>query len=137
MSNETPMIQPFVDKLISSRESVINGLKDKRPSSYDDLVARLVTLLSDPNEYRSPDPERITVIDDGDYQGTRLFVIGATGYQPSQYWSIMVDYGSCSGCDSFEANREWSDEPSDKEAEGNYTMMLHMVQSMREIGGSY
>lgn len=131
------MIQPFVDKLIANRESLINEFKVNRPNGYDDLIKRLIQLLEDKNKYGYPDSNRITVIDHGDYQGNRLFIIGAEGYQPSDYWAIHVSYGSCSGCDTFQANRDktdWSsDTISDAEAEGNYTMMLHMVQSMKEI----
>lgn len=45
--------------------------------------------------------DRITEIDDGDYQGTFLFVIPFDTYQPSNYEYLMtsVCYGSCSGCD--------------------------------------
>lgn len=132
------MIQPFVNKFIEATDAVKAHLKANRPGSYDDLVTRLVTLLQDDSqEWNTPDPARITVIDHGDYQGTKLFVIGACGYQPSNYWSIFVHYGSCSGCDTFEANRDltdWEAEASaDAEVDGNWTMMLHMVQSMRPL----
>jgi hypothetical protein len=66
--------------------------------------------------------------------------IGAKGYQPSSYWCIFVGYGSCSGCDTFEAiggyrNLHGLDgEPSDDATE-YWTLMLHMVQKMKAIGG--
>lgn len=131
------MIQPFVDKFMAAKSDLIAEFKANRPDSYDDLVTRLVKLLRDEDEYSSPDPDRITVIDHGDYQGTRLFVIGATGYQPSTYWSIFVSYGSCSGCDTFEAIGGYSgyseDPVTDTEANEYWTLMLHMVQSMRAL----
>lgn len=55
--------------------------------------------------------ERITEIDDGNYQGTLLFLIPFDTYQPSEYEYLMtyVNYGSCSGCDTLQAIRGWSD----------------------------
>lgn len=45
----------------------------------------------------------ITVIDDGDYQGTQIFIIHRNGYQPdvSDYFYTHNYYGSCSGCDTL------------------------------------
>jgi hypothetical protein len=139
------MIQEFVDVVIANRDALVAEFQteDGKPSHYGDLVKRLVTLLGKSREYGGPDPERITVIDHGDYQGTQLYIIGCEGYQPHVYWSIFVSYGSCSGCDSFEANRSYYYDDDDnspeaaarrlKEAEGNYTMLLHMVQSMKSL----
>lgn len=49
--------------------------------------------------------KRITEIDNGDYQGTLLYVIPFDTYQPSEHDHLMtyVDYGSCSGCDTLQA----------------------------------
>lgn len=134
------MIQEFVDKVIAAKPELIAEFQEKRPDSYDELVKRVVEIVGSEDNYGSPDPKRITVIDHGDYQGTRLYVIGANGYQPSAYWTIFVSYGSCSGCDTFEANNDLYSYDDDgkividpKAAEGNYTMMLHMVQSMKEV----
>lgn len=77
------------------------------PGSYEGIVRDVIELLHEHvEEYGDdirPDPKRVTVIDHGDYQGTILFIIGATGYQPSQYLSVFVGYGSCSGCDAFQS----------------------------------
>ncbi len=45
--------------------------------------------------------ENITEIDDGEYQGTLLYLIPFNKYQPSEYDYLMtyVNYGSCCGCD--------------------------------------
>jgi hypothetical protein len=47
----------------------------------------------------------MTVIDDGDYQGTQIFIIPTDTYQPSVKDYVMTDtyYGSCSGCDTLQA----------------------------------
>jgi hypothetical protein len=131
------MIQPFVDKFIAGQEDIKKDLKLNPPDNYDDLVERVIKVINpDTTEYSMdelPDPERIHIIDDGNYQGTRLYIIGITGYQPSTYWSIYVSYGSCSGCDSFQAIQNYEDTVSDQQADDYYLMMLHMVQSMKEI----
>lgn len=129
------MIQKFCDRVLAQKEATITAFMQAAPSDYDALVKLVVEQVADDDDYGCPDVDRITVIDHGDYQGTRLFIIGAKGDQPSIYWSIFVDYGSCSGCDSFEATRDYSDEPPTREKATEYwTMMLHMVQSMRELG---
>lgn len=51
----------------------------------------------------------ITVIDDGDYQGTLLFLIPQKTYQPSEYEYLMtyIGYGSCSVCDYLQSIQPW------------------------------
>ena len=131
------MIQDFVDKFMKAEEAVKQELKSKPPESYDDLVHRLVHVIGAEDEYRVPSTKRIHLINDGDYQGTLLFVIGAGDYQPSLYWAIPVEYGSCSGCDTLEAIRDegpWKAKESTPEQVQQYwTLMLHMVQLMKEI----
>lgn len=130
------MIQKFVDRFIAKESSIKDSLRLKRPEDYDALVKIVVDSVADEGEYESPDSSRIHIIDDGDYQGTRLFIIGAGGYHPSTYWVIAVSYGSCSGCDSFQAARGWGDDPISEREVGDYwTMMLHMVQEMKQIAG--
>jgi hypothetical protein len=128
------MIQKFVDTFMNAEQDVRAELVQAPPGGYLDLVSRLVTLVHDDNEYSSPDPARIHVIDDGDYQGTLLFIISGSGYQPSRFWSIKVSYGSCSGCDTFESIREYGSGPlSEQQVQDYWTLMLHMVQRMAEV----
>ena len=51
------------------------------------------------------DYKNITVIDNGDYQGTTLYLIPRIKYQPSAYDYLLTYayYGSCSGCDTLQA----------------------------------
>lgn len=58
------------------------------------------------------DAENITVIDNGDYQGTLLFLIPKDTYQPSEYEYLMtyVGYGSCSYCDTLQSIQDWGDD---------------------------
>ena len=58
-------------------------------------------ILNDENEWSV---NKIKEIDDGDYQGTLLYLIPEDTYQPdsSEYLMTFVEYGSCSGCDTLQ-----------------------------------
>lgn len=49
------------------------------------------------------DSKKVTVVDNGDYQGTQLFLIPMDTYQPCEFEYLLtyVGYGSCSGCDTL------------------------------------
>src|SRR5690606_41690756 len=99
-------------------------------------VVKAVCQVITPDDYGDIDPERIHEIDDGDYQGTLVYVIAATGYQPDDYWYVRVGYGSCSGCDTLEAIKEYSDEPPTDDQVAQYMpLALHIVQGLRKMGG--
>ena len=51
----------------------------------------------------------ITIIDNGDYQGTLLYIIPFKTYQPAEYDYLMtyVWYGSCSGCDALREAQDY------------------------------
>lgn len=128
------MIDKFVEKFNKNKESMENSLKEKHPDEYKDLVKVVIQNINVKDDYDEPDPERITVIDDGEYQGTLLFIIGAKGYQPSKYWSVYVNYGSCSGCDTLQGIREYSRKsPTDEQVKDYMTLALHIVQGIKEI----
>jgi hypothetical protein len=83
--------------------------------SYESLLALTVEHVLNPgdsNEYYW-DTNKITVVDDGDYQGTILFLIPRDSYQPSEYEYLMtyIGYGSCCCCDYLQSIQPWSDEP--------------------------
>lgn len=77
---------------------------DLSRTSYPELLALTVECIFNDSEAsygETWDTEHITEIDNGDYQGTLLFLIPAKTYQPSEYEYLMtyIGYGSCSGCD--------------------------------------
>lgn len=130
------MIQRFVDAFMAAKPEMEAALTKTHPEDYDDLVKRVLVVCARANaDYQDvPDVERLTIIDHGDYQGTRLYVVAAHGYQPSTYWTIFVPYGSCSGCDTFQSIKSYEDDPPREEQVRDYwTLMLHMVQRMKEI----
>lgn len=124
------MIQEFIDRFQEIKPDLLKQFQTKEPDSYEDILVQTLSMMFEDGTYGSPDPSRLTVIDDGHYQGTLLFIIGADGYQPSTYWSIYVDYGSCSGCDTYQAASCYNPEES---ADEMLLMALHMIQSMKQI----
>lgn len=129
------MIQRFVDKFMTQKESIAEGFRLSFPDDYMEIVKAVVRTLDDDEL----DPERIHLIDDGDYQGTLVFVIGTRGYQPSDYHYVKVSYGSCSGCDTLEAIKmecPWADDgraASDGQIYDLMTLALHVVQNLRRM----
>ena len=75
---------------------------------YVDLVKLLVTYVLNKGENDDGlmwDVDNITVVDNGNYQGTQLFLIPIKTYQPAEYEYLLtyVGYGSCSSCDTLQA----------------------------------
>lgn len=131
------MIQTFVKAWDERGTAFRDKFKTAHPEDYKAIVRAVIEVLSKVYEYGSPDPERIHTINDGDYQGTLVFVVGAEGYQPDRYWAVKVSYGSCSGCDTLEAVRGYSDEPPNDEQLKEYeTLGLHIIQGLHEIGAA-
>lgn len=129
------MIQKFVDRFMAAEKDLLARFHVAHPNSYKEVMRAVVETIRDPEEYDTPDPERIHEIDDGDYQGTLVYVIGAGGYQPSTYWYVKVGYGSCSGCDTLEAIGGYSNEPPTAEQAKEYwTLALHVVQGLKQMG---
>lgn len=146
------MIPAFVNIFDANRKALREGFALNPPEGYSDLVLRVVKMLNESIEARNtasngalfdalPDPERITTIDHGHYQGTQVFVVACTGYQPSTYWYICVSYGSCGSCDSFQRAM---DESSEYDGNGNKVLSestldqlmlltLHIVQAMKQM----
>lgn len=132
------MIPEFVQRFEAGKETIRAAFAAKHPESYKAVVEAVVRVIRGDDEYDSPDPERIHEIDDGHYQGTLVYVIGAGGYQPSDYWYVRVGYGSCSGCDTLEAIRSYDDDPPREDQVKDYmTLALHVVQGLRKMGGEY
>lgn len=128
------MLDMCVKAWASHGETMRPAFAAKHPEDYLAIVREAVEMLgrAEPDAYDSPDPKRISQIDHGDYQGTLLFVIGATGYQPSTYYYAKASYGSCSGCDTLQSIRGYSDEPPTPEQVQEYmTLALHILQGLR------
>lgn len=130
------MIPEFVELFMARAAKLESMFAEKHPENYRAIVEAVVTVLAEGNDnYSVPDPKRIHEIDDGNYQGTLVYVIGAAGYQPSDYWYVKVGYGSCSGCDTLLSIRGYGDDkPTAAQVRGYMTLALHVVQGMKRMG---
>lgn len=99
------------DKNKDALETALRTNEDLNFCDYIDLVKLVVIhIFNNGLEEKSFgidtwDANNITVVDNGDYQGTLLFLIPRITYQPGEYDYLMtyVGYGSCSVCDTLQA----------------------------------
>lgn len=77
----------------------------------------------------------MTVIDDGDYQGTQIFVIPLDTYQPNVTDYIVTNtyYGSCSGCDTLKSinSYDYDELPNEEQIEDYMQLALHLLQKCK------
>lgn len=129
------MIAEFVELFMAGKPKLEALFSEKHPENYKAIVEAVMAVLNNGEHYGAPDPKRIHELDDGDYQGTLVYVIAATGYQPSDYWYVKVGYGSCSGCDTLEGIRSYSDDkPTEDQVRDYMTLALHIVQGLKKMG---
>lgn len=79
---------------------------------YDYLVKLVIEeILNRGVGSRKWQSDKIKQIDDGDYQGTLLFLIPENCYQPSEtgYLMTFANYGSCCCCDALQAIQSYDD----------------------------
>jgi len=77
--------------------------------------------------------ENITEVDNGDYQGTLLFLIPYDCYQPNEmeYLMTFIDYGSCSGCDTLMGIQDYGEKPPTEDQVKEYMMLCKdMIMNM-------
>lgn len=132
------MIKEFVQQWDERKHLLEEWLKENQPSEYEDIYKKLFELvITKPNGYADDwNWERFKVIDDGDYQGNLIFILCNDSYQPDlrDYIFTEVDYGSCSGCDTFShiSSLSWNEDKNTDEQVNQYmTLALHMVQETK------
>lgn len=96
-------------------EQALKNVKNLNAISYDDLVKLVFEKIYNSDcekDFERLDLDNITRIDDGDYQGTILYMIPFKTYQPVEYDYLLtyVRYGSCSGCDILKKIKEYDGE---------------------------
>jgi len=115
-------------------EEYFKTTKQENYDDYKDIFEKIVELILTNEKY---DTKRITEIDDGDYQGMKIFIIPEDTYQPyiDNYLFTYVDYGSCSGCDTLQSIHEYeNDLPTKEQVEEYMTLALHIIQRMKRWG---
>ena len=107
-------------------------------SEYENIVKKIFQLcITEATDYTDWDVNRMTVIDDGSYQGTQIFIIPTDSYQPTVENYLMTDtyYGSCSGCDTLLSIGSYSNDlPTEQQVKEYMTVALHLVQKLRKLG---
>ena len=131
------MIKEFIekwDKYKNELEEYFKTNKQLEYSSYELIVKALFDIIINKDEEDKFNTENITVIDDGDYQGTRIFILHKDWYQPSveDYVYTNTYYGSCSGCDTLLAiNGYDEDMPNEEQIKEYMTLALHLLQKCK------
>ena len=126
------MIQEFVEAWDNHKNEIREQFSE-HAGSYEKIVNMVVKMLNKHCD-EQPNPEKITVIDHGHYQGTMLFIIPEDSYQPSLYWYVQVSYGSCSCCDTLQSIDNYSSEsPTEQQVEDYMTLALHIIQNIKKI----
>ena len=130
----------FIERFDAARDGIRTQLAAKMPESYLDLVKLVVNAIkgdeSGPAGIPYLDPERIHEIDDGDYSGTALYLIGEAEYKPESYWIVSVAYGSCTVCDTLKRIQNYSDDddtPIEESVKQLFQLALHIVQGLRKL----
>ena len=119
------MIKYALKKWDKNKDALRNAIqqteKDKRCFwDYNDIVKLVCRYIFNEN-VSDEDPminvDGITMIDNGDYQGTLIFMLPFDTDQPAEYEYLMtyVGYGSCSGCDTLQCIQ--ADDEDDDETE--------------------
>lgn len=120
------MLKILYEKWEKNRDALkykISRIGDVSALEYEDLVKLTFSTIYNEGSGEEIYPyghlalDYVTVIDNGDYQGTLLFVIPFKTYQPSEseYLMTYVGYGSCSGCDTLMSIIDYTSEPPTEE----------------------
>ena len=135
------MIQEIIKKWDKNKyklEEYFSTTKQEKYGSYEAIIQQIFELVinSDEESYERFNINKMTVIDDGNYQGTQIFIIPKDTYQPNidDYLITHTYYGSCSGCDVLEGIRNYSSGlPTEQQVKEYMILALHLVQKMKRI----
>lgn len=138
------MINNFVKAWDENKNKLEEYFKSHKMEEYDNYTA-LVKLLFDVvinpylrnNNLDYFDTNFLTTIDDGDYQGSQIFLIPEYHYQPSPYNYVFThcEYGSCSGCDLLLSIQLYDTDklPDDEQIRDHMTLCLHLLQRCKYL----
>lgn len=136
------IIKEFAEKWFKNKhllEKHFSGLNIEDSSlEYIDIVKALVKFVLNDNEeeYYNYNIDNITVVDDGEWQGTQLFIVPRDTYQPSfdEYIITHNVYGSCSGCDTLMSIVEWGNSTLNKnQVRQLMDLSLHLLQRFQKL----
>lgn len=135
------MIKEFVKKWDKYKKDLEDYFRNTKQSEYDEyekIVKLLFEKVIDRDKlFGEYDLENMIVIDDGQYSGTRIFIIHKDSYQPDidDYVYTHTYYGSCSGCDTLLSIFSYDgDLPDESQVEAYMTIALHLLQRLKVMG---
>lgn len=137
------MIKDFVNLWYKNKNCLKKVIEDKVENKYifgyRDLLAMILKYVINDKDYEYDfSTENIKVIDDGDYEGTLIYVFHKKIYCPNEYdyYFTCTYYGSCSFCDTMMAiNDIISSDKGKKDiaVRDLMTEALHLIQNMRKL----
>jgi len=130
------VVKEIITKWDKNKGKLEQWFKTAHPESYKAIVEKLFELVINDSDdsWENFDVSKMTMIDNGHYQGTQIFIVPKGTYQPSVGDYLVTDtyYGSCSGCDTLEGIRSYEDSaPSEGQVKDYMTLALHLVQKLR------
>lgn len=134
------MIKKIVNQWFENKnklESYFKETPQSEYSSYEDIVKKIIELVLNQGENSLDlDISRMTAIDDGDYQGTQIYIIPVKVYQPwpEDYYWTHNHYGSCSGCDQLLGISQYSDGmPNEEQVKDYMYLSLQIIQKFKSL----
>lgn len=76
----------FIDRFMSKKNDIRSALSKGHPENYNALVTTVIQAMFPEQKRGEPDFKCVHEIDDGDRQGTLVYVIGEACWQPHNYW---------------------------------------------------
>lgn len=132
------MIKEFCLAWEKNKDKLEEYFRTTKQDEYDEyrtLVGLLFDIAVNPEfgdwDNNKFDTKNILEIDDGDYQGTEIFILHKNVYQPDieDYVYTSIYYGSCSGCDTLMGISEYDDGlPSESQVNDYMDLCLHLLQ---------
>ena len=136
------MIKKFADKWFKHKDKLEDYFRKTSQEEYDEyekiVKALFDNVINQENEFDSEkfNTDEITVIDNGSWQGTQIFLLHRDIYQPSTEDYIYTDtyYGSCSGCDTLQAIRSdgesWGALPTESQIKDYMALALNLLEKI-------
>ena len=137
------MLTDFVEAWNENKDKLEKYFKNTKQEKYDEyekILKQLIKIVINPylsnKRYKTLDIEKIRVIDDGDYQGTQIYIIPFDLYQPDVEDYVYTNnyYGSCNGCDTLLSISNYQEViPTPKQVEGYMIIALHLLQKFKRL----
>ena len=139
------MIKEFVNQWDKNKKELEEYFRTHKQEEYNEYL-KIVKLLiqyvlnkglNDDWDEIKINPDTLTEIDFGDYQGTLIYVFAEDTYQPStnETFYTSVAYGSCSGCDTLQAIQgcDLEELPNEEQVEDYMKLSLDILQSINRF----